>query len=86
MTEQEAIKRLKQLLKLELSEETSQAIQIAINALEIRTKKKLRITTKTKRCPNCNRALSSLWNTHENVQYCERCGQGLEWKQTLWQE
>lgn len=80
MTEQEAIDKLKQHLEWGFSEKTSQAIQMAIDALETRVEKKLRMTAKTKRCPNCSRAVSSLWNTHENIRYCERCGQRLNWK------
>lgn len=67
MTEQEAIAKLKQHLEWGFSEETSQAIQMAIDALETRVEKKLLMTAKTKRCPNCNRAVSSFWNTHENI-------------------
>lgn len=80
MTEQEAIDKLKQHLEWGFSEETSQAIQMAIDALETGVEKKLRMTAKTKRCPNCNRAVSNFWNTHENIRYCERCGQRLDWK------
>ena len=44
MTEQEAIAKLKQHLEWGFSEETSQAIQMAIDALETRVEKKLRMT------------------------------------------
>lgn len=77
MTEQEAIDKLKQHLEWGFSE---QAIQMAIDALEARAGKKLRMTEKIKRCPNCNRAVINFRNTHENIRYCEICGQRLDWK------
>ena len=55
------------------------AINMAISALEKQIPKKVRITTSTKRCSVCGRQLSGIGNIHPERNYCQRCGQAIDW-------
>ena len=62
-------------------DETKQdeAINIALEALAKQIPKKVRITTSTKRCATCGRQLSGIGNIHPERNYCQRCGQKIDW-------
>ena len=62
-------------------DETKQdeAINIALEALAKQIPKKVRITTSTKRCATCGRQLSGIGNIHPERNYCQRCGQAIDW-------
>ena len=55
------------------------AVDMAISALEKQIPKKVRITTSTKRCATCGRQLSGIGNIHPERNYCQRCGQAIDW-------
>ena len=55
------------------------AIEIAISALEKQIPKKVRITTSTKRCSVCGKQLSGIGNIHPVRNYCQSCGQAIDW-------
>ena len=57
------------------------AINMAISALEKQIPKKVRITTSTKRCSVCGRQLSGIGNIHPERNYCQRCGQAIDWEE-----
>ena len=52
---------------------------MAISALEKQIPKKVRITTSTKRCATCGRQLSGIGNIHPRRNYCQGCGQAIDW-------
>jgi len=55
------------------------ARDIAVNAMEKQIPKKVRITTSTKRCSVCGRQLSGIGNIHPRRNYCQGCGQAIDW-------
>ena len=55
------------------------AMELAVEALEKQIPKKVRITTSTKRCSVCGRQLSGIGNIHPEKNYCQRCGQAIDW-------
>ena len=55
------------------------ARDIAVNAMEKQIPKKVRITTSTKRCATCGRQLSGIGNIHPRRNYCQGCGQAIDW-------
>ena len=55
------------------------AVEIAVEAMEKQIPKKVRITTSTKRCSVCGRQLSGIGNIHPERNYCQRCGQAIDW-------
>lgn len=64
-------------------DETKQdeAVNVALKALEKQIPKKVRITTSTKRCSVCGRQLSGIGNIHPERNYCQRCGQAIDWEE-----
>jgi predicted RNA-binding Zn-ribbon protein involved in translation (DUF1610 family) len=58
----------------------TEALYVAIGALEKQTPCPVKITASTKRCGACNRQLSSNRNTHLNYNYCPKCGQAIDWR------
>ena len=54
---------------------------MAISALEKQIPKKVRITTSTKRCATCGRQLSGIGNIHPKRNFCQRCGQAIDWEE-----
>ena len=64
-------------------DETKQdeAVNVALKAIEKQIPKKVRITTSTKRCSVCGRQLSGIGNIHPERNYCQRCGQAIDWKE-----
>ena len=56
------------------------AMELAVEALEKQIPKKVRITTSTKRCSVCGRQLSGIGNIHPERNYCQRCGQAIDWE------
>ena len=56
------------------------AVEIAVDAMEKQIPKKVRITTSTKRCSVCGRQLSGIGNIHPERNYCQRCGQAIDWE------
>ena len=54
-------------------------INKAIEALEKQIPKKVTVTTSTKRCPNCKKQVSGKGNSHPERNYCNKCGQALDW-------
>ena len=61
--------------------ECYQAIELAISALEKQIPKKVRVTTSTKRCSVCGRQLSGIGNIHPKRNYCQGCGQAIDWEE-----
>lgn len=61
--------------------EWSDAIEMAISALKKQMPKKVRITTSTKRCSVCGRQLSGIGNIHPERNYCQKCGQAIDWEE-----
>lgn len=55
------------------------AVEIAVEAMEKQIPKKVRVTTSTKRCSVCGRQLSGIGNIHPERNYCQRCGQAIDW-------
>ena len=55
------------------------AREIAVDAMEKRIPKKVRVTTSTKRCSVCGRQLSGIGNIHPARNYCQSCGQAIDW-------
>ena len=55
------------------------AREIAVDAMEKRIPKKVRVTTSTKRCSVCGRQLSGIGNIHPAKNYCQSCGQAIDW-------
>ena len=55
------------------------AVEIAVGAMEKRIPKKVRVTTSTKRCSVCGRQLSGIGNIHPVRNYCQSCGQAIDW-------
>ena len=55
-------------------------VDIAVEAMEKQIPKKVRITTSTKRCSVCGRQLSGIGNIHPERNYCQRCGQAIDWQ------
>jgi transposase len=55
------------------------AMDLVVEALEKQIPKKVRITTSTKRCSVCGRQLSGIGNIHPERNYCQRCGQAIDW-------
>lgn len=55
------------------------AVEIAVEAMEKQIPKKVRITTSTKRCATCGRQLSGIGNIHPRRNYCQGCGQAIDW-------
>jgi tRNA(Ile2) C34 agmatinyltransferase TiaS len=65
-----------------LNEDAKKVIEAqekAIEALKKQVPKKVRITTSTKRCSVCGRQLSSIGNIHPERNYCQSCGQAIDW-------
>ena len=64
-------------------DETKQdeAISIALKAIAKQIPKKVRITTSTKRCSVCGRQLSGIGNIHPKRNYCQGCGQAIDWEE-----
>jgi hypothetical protein len=60
---------------------STKALDMAIAALEKQIPKKVRITTSTKRCSVCGRQLSGIGNIHPERNYCQRCGQAIDWEE-----
>ena len=56
-----------------------EAYSMAISALEKQIPKEVRITTSTKRCATCGRQLSGIGNIHPRRNYCQGCGQAIDW-------
>ena len=96
MTEREAIKRALELLPQMrdsqwvtalgqvtaiYTDEAKEAFNIAIAALEKQIPKKVRVTTSTKRCSVCGRQLSGVGNIHPERNYCQKCGQAIDWEE-----
>lgn len=61
-------------------DETKQdeAVNVALKALEKQIPKKVKITTSTKRCSVCGRQLSGIGNIHPERNYCQKCGQAID--------
>lgn len=59
----------------------SWAMEITVEAMEKQIPKKVRITTSTKRCSVCGRQLSGIGNIHPERNYCQRCGQAIDWEE-----
>lgn len=57
-----------------------EAFNKAIAALEKQIPKKVRVTTSTKRCSVCGRQLSGIGNIHPKRNYCQSCGQAIDWE------
>ena len=56
-----------------------EAMLTVISALEKQIPKKVRVTTSTKRCSVCGRQLSGIGNIHPERNYCQKCGQAIDW-------
>ena len=62
-------------------DKSHKAVNMSIEALEKQIPKKVRITTSTKRCSVCGRQLSGIGNIHPERNYCQRCGQAIDWEE-----
>ena len=83
MDNQEAIETIKLTLsqiEWEYPMDYAVAFDMAISALEKQIPKKVRITTSTKRCAACGRQLSGIGNIHPKRNYCQGCGQAIDWE------
>ena len=92
MKTDEAIRRIKEhMIVHHMAEEPycyfiTEALQMAINALEMQVDKKPYDSSKNPddwhvmHCPSCNRAF---WNSgdwmHYEPKWCEKCGQKIDW-------
>ena len=92
MNNQVAINFLDQVRKILLDDKSwlesttqpiNEAFDIAISALEKQIPKKVRITTSTKMCSVCGRQLSGIGNIHPERNYCQRCGQAIDWRDNI---
>ena len=88
MTNKQVINFLDQVRKILLADKSwlesthqpiNEAFDMAISALEKQIPKKARITTSTKRCATCGRQLSGIGNIHPRRNYCQGCGQAIDW-------
>lgn len=88
MTNKQVINFLDQVRKILLNDKSwlesttqpiNEAFDMAISALEKQIPKKVRITTSTKRCATCGRQLSGIGNIHPRRNYCQGCGQAIDW-------
>lgn len=59
----------------------SWAMEIAVEAMRKQIPKKVRVTTSTKRCATCGRQLSGIGNIHPKRNYCQMCGQAINWEE-----
>jgi uncharacterized OB-fold protein len=57
------------------------AMEIAVDAMKKQIPIRVRITTLTKRCGNCGRQLSGIGNIHPERNYCQTCGQAIDWEE-----
>lgn len=86
MTNEEAIRDLDTMWKMltsaydDIADSHVVAYTMAVDALEKQIPKKVRITTSTKRCSVCGRQLSGIGNIHPERNYCQRCGQAIDWR------
>ena len=79
MDNQEVIKTLRELRRETNDSWYEEVYDMAISALEKQIPKKARITTSTKRCATCGRQLSGIGNIHPRRNYCQGCGQAIDW-------
>ena len=79
MDNQEVIKTLRELRRETNDSWYEEVYDMAISALEKQIPKKVRITTSTKRCATCGRKLSGIGNIHPRRNYCQGCGQAIDW-------
>ena len=79
MDNQEVIKTLRELRRETNDSWYEEVYDMAISALEKQIPKKVRITTSTKRCATCGRQLSGIGNIHPRRNYCQGCGQAIDW-------
>lgn len=49
------------------------------SATDKSTPLKVKGTTSTIRCPNCNKQLTNRGCTHSNYKFCKWCGQAIDW-------
>ena len=89
MTNQEAIDELQYAINLIkqdgedwIDERDIPILEMAIHALEKQIPTKVRITTSTKRCSVCGRQLSGIGNIHPERNYCQGCGQAIDWRKS----
>lgn len=54
-------------------------VEILNGLVDKATPKKLVATRHTRRCPSCNRQISNINNSHQNIKFCPNCGQALDW-------
>ena len=57
------------------------AAEIAVESMRKQIPKKVRVTTSTKRCSVCVRQLSGIGNIHPERNYCQKCGQAIDWEE-----
>jgi len=82
MTKEEAINAINnrfEIMDYREDKQLEDALDMAIEALEKQIPMKVRITTSTKRCGRCKRQLSAIGNIHPERNYCQRCGQAIDW-------
>ncbi len=88
MNTQEAIVRIKEHRDIHFHNELNaiyitEALDMAIEALEKQIPKKVILGDDEQdyiRCPKCNLELMSMdWYDHFKCNYCEDCGQALDW-------
>lgn len=81
MTNREAAEYLdKRVMNIAPYGEWKEVVEMAISALEKQIPKKVRVTTSTKRCSVCGRQLSGIGNIHPERNYCQKCGQAIDWE------
>lgn len=61
-------------------EDLEEALNLAADALMRWIPKELVKTESTKRCPGCNRQITTIKCTKKNIRYCPSCGQALRWE------
>ena len=84
MTNQEVIEEIQSAIDLIIQTAVDidpWAVEIAVEAMEKQIPKKVRITTSTKRCSVCGRQLSGIGNIHPERNYCQKCGQAIDWEE-----
>ncbi len=56
-----------------------EALYTALDALQKQIPKALFKTKETLRCPTCKRHITNTGQKKENIKYCCKCGQALDW-------
>ena len=80
MTKQEAVEKLKIHKEWNLNQSTSEAVEMAIKALEQQIPRSVYFDDTTYMCSSCNTQPYEDYAINKKPMYCCVCGQKLDWK------